>query len=475
MDFKTPGAYVQEVTSLPASVAQVETAIPAFIGFTEKKAGSEEPVRITSMLEYIENFGGSRSLDITVTKDGTENVLALAKQEYKMYYAMQMFFNNGGGPCYIVSVGGYEDDFTQEAFEAGLTALLIEDEPTLIVMPELVNLNDDAKIYSVYKSALDQAEKLQDRFVIIDTTSDEGLRDNLSSGTSLKYGAAYYPNLITTLSYAYDEASVSVETEVTTIVSEEVPAVPAEYDDDGNLVTPGTPAIPAVTETNIVTKTLAELNTEATSAEYNEVKAAVEAKLATEQLILGPSSAIAGVYAKVDGTQGVWKSPANVGLNYIAAPEVKLSNEDQESYNVDANGKSINVIRSFTGKGNIVWGARTLDGNSGEWKYISVRRFFNMVEESVKNATEAFIFEPNTANTWVRVRGTIENFLNLQWRNGALAGATPEDAFYVRVGLGQTMTSQDVLDGIMNIEIGMATVRPAEFIVLKFSHKLQEA
>ncbi|WP_225975103.1 phage tail sheath C-terminal domain-containing protein [Anseongella ginsenosidimutans] len=120
-------------------------------------------------------------------------------------------------------------------------------------------------------------------------------------------------------------------------------------------------------------------------------------------------------------------------------------------------------------------GARTLDGNSNEWRYVSVRRFFNMVEESVKKATEPFVFEPNDANTWVKVRAMIENFLTLQWRAGALAGAKPEHAFYVKVGLGQTMTAQDILEGRMIVETGMAVVRPAEFIVLRFSHKMQES
>jgi phage tail sheath protein FI len=144
--------------------------------------------------------------------------------------------------------------------------------------------------------------------------------------------------------------------------------------------------------------------------------------------------------------------------------------------NVDVTaGKSVNAIRAFTGKGTLVWGARTLAGNDNEWRYVSVRRFFNMVEESVKKATYQFVFEPNDANTWVKVRAMIENYLTVLWRQGALAGAKPEQAFYVKVGLNITMTAQDILEGYMNVEIGMAVVRPAEFIVLKFSHKMQES
>lgn len=98
-----------------------------------------------------------------------------------------------------------------------------------------------------------------------------------------------------------------------------------------------------------------------------------------------------------------------------------------------------------------------------------------MVEESVKKSTYWAVFEPNDANTWIKVKAMIENFLTLQWRDGALQGAKPEQAFFVNVGLGTTMTPQDILEGRMNVEIGMAVVRPAEFIILKFSHKLPEA
>ena len=204
---------------------------------------------------------------------------------------------------------------------------------------------------------------------------------------------------------------------------------------------------------------------------YNKIKTELEKQYVT----LPPSSAIAGIYARVDSNRGVWKAPANESVSAAVEPTIKITHEAQQDLNVHTSGKSINAIRSFTGKGILVWGARTLAGNDNEWKYVPVRRFFNMVEESVEKATSQFVFEPNDANTWVKVRAMIENFLILQWRAGALAGAKPEQAFYVRVGLGETMTADDILNGIMNVEIGMAVVRPAEFIVLKFSHKMQEA
>ena len=196
-------------------------------------------------------------------------------------------------------------------------------------------------------------------------------------------------------------------------------------------------------------------------------------KVTQTMVLLPPSGAVAGVYAAVDRTRGVWKAPANVSLADVSAVALKVNDRMQEDLNVTSTGKSVNVIRAFTGKGILVWGARTLAGNDNEWRYVPVRRFFNMAEESIKKATEPFVFEPNDRGTWVRVRAMIENFLTVQWRQGALAGAVTEQAFFVKVGLGETMTAQDILEGRMIVEVGMAVVRPAEFIILRFAHKMQ--
>jgi len=104
-----------------------------------------------------------------------------------------------------------------------------------------------------------------------------------------------------------------------------------------------------------------------------------------------------------------------------------------------------------------------------------VRRLFNLIEESTQKATAFAVFEPNDANTWLKVKAMIESYLYGLWEQGALAGSTPEAAYYVNVGIGKTMTPQDVLEGRMIVEMGIAAVRPAEFIILKFSHKMQEA
>lgn len=173
---------------------------------------------------------------------------------------------------------------------------------------------------------------------------------------------------------------------------------------------------------------------------------------------------------------GVWKAPANVSLQGISGLAFKITNEEQEFLNVDPiSGKSVNAIREFPGKGYLVWGARTLAGNDNEWRYVSVRRFFIMVEESAKKAIPAFLSQPNTSETWISIRNMLENFLLHLWRKGALAGNKSEESFYIKCGLGQTMTEQDIQEGTLIVKIGMAVVRPAEFIVLHFAHKMTPA
>lgn len=500
-DYKTPGVYVEEISLLPPSVAQVETAIPAFIGYTQS-GPLLSPKRIKSMVDYRDLFGGpARALpDFVVEesngvksikmKDGANPPKAVsisATPFYRMYYVLQMYFANGGGPCYIISTGAYQAtpavDFDE--MNNGLAVLKKEDEPTLILFPDAGNLTDTAKYHGLYVNAMQQAADLQDRFAICDVLPPAAastdpvndaakvFRDNIGTG-NLKYGAAYFPNLITTLGYEYVESEVIVNAMISNVATD----IRLRYTETEIL------AAMAEAKKGIADQVAAKAAADAKATELrgkslfhqdNASYFAIRKIIDSISLVLPPSGAIAGVYARTDSTRGVWKAPANVSLNSVRQPALVISHEDQEPLNVHETGKSINAIRFFTGKGVLVWGARTLAGNDNEWKYISVRRFYNMVEESVKKASEPFVFEPNDANTWVKVRAMIENFLTLQWRAGALMGATPEDAFFVKVGLGETMTSLDVLEGRMIVDIGLAVVRPAEFIILRFSHKMNEA
>ena len=191
--------------------------------------------------------------------------------------------------------------------------------------------------------------------------------------------------------------------------------------------------------------------------------------------LLPPSSAMAGVYTMVDNSRGVWKAPANVSLNGVMSPAVNITHADQEDLNVHAQGKSINAIRNFINEGTLVWGARTLDGNSLDWRYVNVRRTMIMIEQSIATAAKAFVFEDNVSKTWVTIKSMIQNFLTGVWKRGGLAGSSPADAFSVSVGLGETMTAVDILEGRMNITVLVAVTRPAEFIEITFQQQMQKS
>jgi phage tail sheath protein FI len=534
--YNTPGVYVEEISTLPPSVAEVSTAIPAFLGYTE--LGITKIARVSTLLEYEELFGKPHPSSFTVTRDATDQVTTVTRtepaHEFSLYYAVSHYFKNGGGACYIVSVGTYASfaaSDAKEAFEDGLKLLEKEDEPTLIVLTDAVNLADDTDgkatdYYDLCEQALAQCQKMGDRFAILDVARERVADFRAGVSSNLMYGAAYYPNLETTLSYAYADTGVtllpsppwskeiaagtlkvtfsgpegtapSVITVVSdaattptfavsgrtltftvkagttaTAVAEAWTAWTEDTDNDFAVTkaSDGTPTYTAGTVALAAGDTLDAIKTTNTAL-YNRVKA----RLTSERVVLPPSAAVAGIYARVDRDRGVWKAPANVAASSVIRPTQKVTNEDQDGLNVDTAGKSINAIRAFTGKGTLVWGARTLAGNDNEWRYVSVRRLFIMIEESTRKATEFAVFEPNDMTTWLKVKGMIESFLYGLWERGALAGSAPASAYYVHVGLGKTMTNQDILEGRMIVEIGVAAVRPAEFIVLRFSHKLQGA
>lgn len=450
---KTPGVYIEEISFFPPAIAAVDTAVPAFIGYTGKEDHRLQAEKISSLLEFEEMYCDWDTWTLTFTvNENTKDPIEEDFSRNELYYHMQLYFANGGGKCYVISLGkkAKNSGGKKEDFVAALDVLAKEDEPTMIVLPEAVQLTYQSCM-DVYQVALAQAANLMDRFVIMDVPATNAVNadDDINAfrngigNNNLRFGAAYYPYLNTSISkYSLvDEEDITFK----------------------NLT---------VEDNEKKTRKLTSVNIESGNMERQTMVQAIKA----QTLTLPPSAAIAGVYATVDASRGVWKAPANVSLNFVSGLVRKISHEEQADLNVHPEGgKSINAIRSFTGQGILVWGARTLAGNDNEWRYVNVRRFYNFVEESVKKATQQFVFEANDANTWVRVSTMIENFLTNLWRQGALAGATPNEAFFVKVGLGVTMTFDDILNGIMNVEIGLAVIRPAEFIVLRFSQKIQES
>lgn len=441
--YKTPGVYIVEKNAFPNSVVEVATALPAFIGYTEAaqnkgKSLLNKPWRITSMAEFQTYFGKAPAPRFSV--DGAEYHLTQLKGaeggRYLLYRAMQFFFLNGGGACYVVSVGDFSQDISQEKLINGIDTLKKEQEPSLLVVPDAVLLIQ-ADCIAVQQAMLKHCGyEMRNRFAILDIwggdwghQSPQGdpiaaFRDTIGD-KFLNYGAAYYPWVHTTL----------------------------------------------VEEKDIGESCIAQSKIELTP----QLKKIVLQNIRALLNLMPPSAAMAGIYTMMDNFRGVWKAPANVSMDAVVSPSVDVTDEAQEDLNVTTSGKSINAIRSFAGQDVLVWGARTLDGNSQDWRYINVRRTMIMLEESIRWSTKAYVFEPNTANTWLTIKSMISNFLDGIWKRGGLAGAVPDDAFSVQVGLGETMTSEDILEGILRITVLVAISRPAEFIEITFQQQMQKS
>lgn len=504
----TPGVYIEEKNAFPSSAVAVETAVPVFIGYTDKaewngKSLLNKPTRITSFAEYSERFGGAFHAKFklaepdpaikqeTFSLGGKQMIVQINdKNTAYLFNSIRLFYANGGGPAYILSVDTYQgkseleikqDDFGEAVFEL----LKKEFEPTLVVMPDAIALGDVC-YKNIYTKVLQHCSEMQSRFGIFDVKQQAAGVDTNTVITefregigmnALNYGAAYYPwlksSIVSPTEVTFENLDASVDLSKI-LPEEEAKKVIEKFKPELEKYAAMKPEDMKPEDIKAAANATRNYHQglKATSPTYTHILDEVRSKLNE----LPPAAAMAGLYTTVDNSRGVWKSPANVSVSAVNAPAVNISHEGQETLNVDAiSGKSINVIRAFPGIGTLVWGGRTLDGNSQDWRYINVRRTLIMIEQSLKLATRAYVFEPNDANTWVTVKSMMVNFLTNLWKQGALAGSTPEQAFDVQVGLGATMTPTDILDGKMLITVKVAIVRPAEFIVITFQQKMQES
>lgn len=518
--YKVPGVYIVEKDAFPNSVVEVATAVPAFIGYTEKAIDANQPLKlvpwlIESMADYKTHFGGQPKMDFTypatTEKGATPKYSVSANSRFLLYYSLRLYFENGGGPCYIVSTGDYNAKPSADDFIAALAVLERQPEPTMLVAPDVVgrqmSAGDASKLPALF---LAHCDKMQSRVAIFDVPDGDKLREqgtgdqitNFRTSVNtdfLNYGMAYYPWLnaqivdtvdfraISAASMGAFAAALTKEAQGLFSAASDKPkldALTAKIGDLTKLVPPPpekttdstggdpsnpadttgdkTPAAPSPAQITALHQVLTQ-----SSLLYVQTMNDIMAQLN----LLPPSGAIAGVYCRIDSTQGVFKAPANTGLNSVAAPTVNLSDYEQEDLNMPLDGKAVNAIRGFRGRGTIVWGARTLDGNSQDWRYINVRRTLIMLEQSIKYAMQPYVFAPNTAMTWVTVQNMIENFLTNQWKAGALVGSKATDAFTVAIGQPATMTADDILNGLMKVLVKVAPVRPAEFIELTFQQQ----
>lgn len=566
----TPGVYITELDAFPPSIVGVATAVPAFIGYTQFAEINGQPVynkaiQVGSMADFELYFGGpfKAVYDIVpVSNPGQDNYdfsvewaaisppvpppvtsppgdyfyyLLQSKpphSEFNLYDSMRLFYANGGGNCYVVSVADYDtaqsgNGINQTDLLKGLDVIREQSGPTMLVVPDAVLLPADkpaspanASLTSqpvpaapqpwppvqtssaydaVVTAMLKQCSDLQDRVAILDVYGTLSVHDKLTlEGTggvipnfwttlskldqkTLSYGMAYFPFLHTSVVQPTDFTYVNLASlptlqQILYMEAQNLYPGPdnatklaqvdafigqmSKYDDPVSMQTD-----PAYMQQVIA------LNQNLVSA--IPLLSNIEQIIVEKNSVLPPSAAMAGVFTYNDGTRGVWNAPANVSLIAVDKTTYKLNDAQQGDLNMPINGMAVDAVRDFIGRGAVVWGARTLDGNSNDWRYIQVRRTIIYIEQSVKAALAPFVFAPNTATTWVTVTAMVSNFLTNLWAQGGLMGAKASDAFTVTCGLGSTMTGQDVLNGYMIVQVTLQMIHPAEFIELTFKQQMQ--
>lgn len=512
----TPGVYINELNAFPNSVVPVATAVPAFIGYTPEayyqgKSYLNLPTRITSFAEFqaIFCFPEPAPPANPVKQYAPQYYLVPQKSQpqgnylningtyyslvpdpntvYYLYNSIKLFYENGGGTAYIVSVGSYGPPSKMPAspgehlvnpnvqlndLQRGLSLLQNEPEPTMYICPEatLLSVADNA---TLMQAMLLQCSQMQSAISIFDViggkdpdpllyTNDISTFRNSTGTTALNFGAVYYPFVGTTI---MQNGDIDYTNLFGGDVNQLAPIInPADYPDPTVTSILATIANPS-SGLSIAQNNNALLNA---SQSYSRIMNAVLA----DANILPPSGGMAGIITTVDNQNGPWQAPANVGMIGVSSLSINLNDSQQADLNVDAvSGKSINAIRLFAGQGILVWGARTLDGNSDDWRYVPVRRTMIFLEQSCKLAAQSYVFQPNDKNTWEAVTAMISSFLTSVWKQGGLIGASASDAFSVSCGLGTTMTSDDILNGFMNVMVKVAITHPAEYMVFTFQQQ----
>ena len=492
-DRTPPGVHVVEQDSFSGTVTQAPTAVPVFIGYTEA-AGNGQAIPLASMADFVRVFGGAPSPRFAYAPAAASPLPPCAfdpaHPRFNLYYALELFFMNGGSNCYVLSIGAYGGGIpaiTADAYDGVWTVLEKYPEPTIVVMPDSVLLAADAWT-SVALQALLHCHQMENRVAIfdlvngcypVDGTAADPVQAFYAAGVKgedfNKYGIAYYPWINTSL---VDPATVDFswlnDAGIGALRKDLLTEAPTLFPPIGS----GQDAKLAA-----YTALLADVATgqaaDAIRATHQAVQAASPLyrqtiqRLAASVNLLPPGGAMAGVYALTDSTRGVWQSPANTGITGAVSPAQPVSDTLQDQLNLPLNGLAVNAIRTFPNFGLLVWGARTMAGNSDDWRYISVRRTCMMLEQSIRYAMQPYVFQPNEQLTWTALQAEVSNFLTEMWKEGALQGSKPADAYSVSVGLGTTMTSEDILRGYLNMTVQVALVHPAEFIVLTFQQQMQ--
>ncbi len=495
-EYLSPGVYIEEIEIGAKPIEGVSTSTAGCLGKTER--GPTDPRLVTSFPQFQRVYGG------------------FLKDSY-LAYAVDGFFANGGQRCFVGRIVGkgavassakFKDEDGKYAIEVtaigsgkwgdGIkikieNASLSDLDESLPINPELFKLTvsyykdkvnqiepSQIEIYDNLSPSAASSESIEKRINDISLlikvkrlTDDAEKRiknaeEWLASGND---GAA-----ITATEYKGVTDPPPAPGERTGLYAfEEVDEIAIVFAPDENAVNGVTPAL--IEHCEKMKDRFAVLSAAQNAGLISKLRPPQDSKYAAfyypwiEILdpvlnigkLVPPSGHMAGIYARSDVERGVHKAPANEVVRSVTKLQFQLLKGDQDILNP----RGVNVIRSFPGRGIRVWGARTVSTDS-LWKYVNVRRLFIFLEESIEEGTQWVVFEPNDERLWARVRQTITQFLTRVWRDGALMGTTPEEAFFVKCDR-STMTQDDIDNGRLIVLIGVAPVKPAEFVIFRIA------
>lgn len=520
-EYLSPGVFIQEVNTGPRPIEGVGTACAAFVGFAAS-GPANRPVLVTSWTQYVQTFG---SLDDSGIRNPHIDGAYLS-------HAVYGYFLNGGGRCYVTRIVNSQAR-EEKATPLQLPSRSSKAVPSFFIHPKGVPQQDiqvdvlppakNGRPAGGEETNVDQPGE-QELFTLNVRMGDVvETYENLSFGTkpSAKNAVATVNQVSQLITLVEAKSGAAVAERIPELGSYVVKAPPMtklpqvqsqhftgdvaersgfeglEVAEDVTMVS--CPDLMAAYQAGIIDRAGVKAVQQAMIAhcermgdrvaildslpdlspqqvkQWREQEAGYDSKYAAlyypwikvdangRPLAVPPSGHIAGIYARNDTERGVHKAPANEVMRGALEPAVQITQGEQDTLN--PNG--VNCIRSFTGRGLRVWGARTLSSDPA-WRYVNVRRLFNYVEKSIERGTQWVVFEPNDPDLWARVRRDVGAFLTGAWRDGMLFGRSPEEAFFVKCD--EEINPPDARDrGQLFIDIGIAPVKPAEFVIFRLS------
>jgi phage tail sheath protein FI len=500
--YLTPGVYVEEVPSTSKPIEGVGTSIAAFVGLAPG-GPVNTPMQIANWTQFAKIFGDPNEPDNGPFMEGAY-----------LAHSVYGFFQNGGGLCWVVRVGAGDGaaarpqaalpaaaDKTIEAFHAealadvngGLKVELSEEpsagegaEPTYkLVVDAGTDGKEEFEGLTLKKGRSNLATKVNATSKFIKITEAAGLPDTRpATGTYTLSAPSAGTEEVEAKDFEGDVArrqgmgGLAAVDEITMVCMPDVMTLGSNGDDaqlrdlQGKMIAhcEGAGDRMAILDAppNLLPQEILEwrMNTAGYDSKFATLYypwIEVSDPISNQPLLVPPSGHVAGVWCRTDASRGVHKAPANEVVMGVNGLGFQVTQGEQGGLNK----VGINCIRSFPGRGIRIWGARTLSSDP-EWRYINVRRLFNYIAESIMEGTQWSVFEPNDERLWMQLRIAASNFLTRTWREGALFGATPEQAFFVKCDA-ETNPPEVIEAGQVICEIGIAPVKPAEFVVFRLS------